>query len=371
MSEMQSCRYLTSYISFLEDKIGFCCRAASCHQPIRPLMSYKDTAEKTAEAFLARRHALISELSGNIPLDKAQGCIGCKLLKPCQNDSRKQLSHIMYAFYPSPCQARCIYCAHRGHRLYGPGDMKLNFKEAAASPIAPMIAGIIDYLKKQDHFSPNTTASVGSGEITIHPHKELLINSLSGIKSAFFTNAIVFDEQIAHHMRKYKSFINVSIDSGTSGTYRTIKGGDWFRQVVRNLYKYRDYGNIRLRYNVIPGINDSDDDINGVVDLLKSIGMDYLFAAQETGMPLNECMPGLIKIYNACEFSGKKFTGVFPEVFTADLVQEHAKKFDANVAEAHRQHLYQKYKNEYVNDYFAYQDYVHSFEHNKSSKGVY
>ena len=76
---------------------------------------------------------------------------------------------------------------------------------------------------------------------------------VKGKTANFYTNAFVFDEDIAQNMHNNpNSFINLSIDAGTPQTWKKVKGFDNFDKVTDNLVKYyvncARPGQITLKY---------------------------------------------------------------------------------------------------------------------------
>ncbi len=60
--------------------------------------------------------------------------------------------------------------------------------------------------------------------------------------------------------------VEVSIDAGTRDTYTQVKGKDALGRVIDNIARYREHGQVNLKY--IGGSNNlGDDDIEGFVKL--------------------------------------------------------------------------------------------------------
>jgi hypothetical protein len=69
----------------------------------------------------------------------------------------------------------------------------------------------------------------------------------------------------------------VSLDAGTRETFAKIKGLDLFDKVCDNLVRYSSKGPVRLKYIILPGLNDNEADIDGFVALcvrLKATAVD-------------------------------------------------------------------------------------------------
>ena len=96
------------------------------------------------------------------------------------------------------------------------------------------------------------------------------------------TNGIIFTEQIADTIASGKrSFVSVSLDSGTAETYKKIKRVDTFERVINNLRAYRERGcELTLKYIVIPGCNDTIEEISGFIDICKSLKCKHVTLSQ-------------------------------------------------------------------------------------------
>ena len=87
-----------------------------------------------------------------------------------------------------------------------------------------------------------------------------------------------FDEDIAQELHENPaSFLNVSLDSGTAKTWYKVKGVNNFDHVIENLKKYSQSAHhpeqVSLKYIILPGINDSEEDFRAFVDFKKKWNM--------------------------------------------------------------------------------------------------
>lgn len=125
---------------------------------------------------------------------------------------------------------------------------------------------------------------LADGEPSILPHIEELCDLIDekGWSVWFNTNAIIYSEKIAETMaRNPNTFIAVALDASSPETYKKIKHVDTFERVVDNIRKYREKGNrVFLKYILIPGYNDSVDEMNGFIRIAKDIGVDRITLSQ-------------------------------------------------------------------------------------------
>ena len=127
----------------------------------------------------------------------------------------KKIDYINLSFYPSVCQSKCIYCYYANHK-------ELNNYEAASKTIyAQYISEIIPYLeKKEDVLDDKVWIQVSPGEITIHPHKELIYDTFKNYNCLFYTNGFIFEERIAEILSQTESLVQCDIDAGTRDTFK-------------------------------------------------------------------------------------------------------------------------------------------------------
>jgi wyosine [tRNA(Phe)-imidazoG37] synthetase (radical SAM superfamily) len=136
----------------------------------------------------------------------------------------------------------------------------------------------LDYALGAGLISPDANWQIASGEIAIHPYRDRFLDIVKGRTVTFYTNCFVFDGNIAAELAANpKSAVFLSIDAGTPETWRKVKGFDNYDDIVGNLRKYRERGSragqIKLKYIVLPGINDGCEDYAAVIGIMKSLGV--------------------------------------------------------------------------------------------------
>jgi hypothetical protein len=112
-----------------------------------------------------------------------------------------------------------------------------------------------------------------TGEIMVHPNRDKIIEMLQGYRTLLFTNATIYSEKLASLMEQGLLTIMTSIDCGTPETFRRIKSVDCFDKVCCNLARYAATGGcVVLNYIMLPGINDTEAEADGFVDLAAKLG---------------------------------------------------------------------------------------------------
>lgn len=122
------------------------------------------------------------------------------------------------------------------------------------------------------------------GEITVLPHRDKLLKLIKDRNwfARVCTNAAIYNDSLAEILSRPLSCLNVSLDAGTSATYKRIKGPDTFYKVVSNIERYAQTNcRIELKYILIPGINDNFDDINGFIDIAQRLKADLVILSND------------------------------------------------------------------------------------------
>ena len=258
-----------------DDKvISLCCESV----PSRPGIPLTDNAEETLERFIGLRTMLIAQ-GFRTPGKTHLGCAGCANYCEGEWNINPFIGYVNLSMYPAPCQCKCIYCSvyrkwENTEEVRKAYDNLFNLLELAQN------SGVID---------PNAVWQISTGEITIHPYKDRIMNLVKGKTANFYTNAFIFDEKIAQNLHDNpNSFINISIDAGTPQTWKAVKGVDNFDKVTDNLVKYyvnsAHPGQITMKYIILPDINDNYEDFESVVEILKVLGTTHLTISRDVSV---------------------------------------------------------------------------------------
>lgn len=172
---------------------------------------------------------------------------------------------------PAPCQCRCFYC-----------EIDKVFENSSA--VEKGYEKTFEFLEFVDKFGiihPNAAWQVSSGEITIHPYRERIFSLVGGHACMFYTNGFRFDQGIAEILHKNPhARVEISIDSGTAPTWQKVKGVDNFGTVLQNLAGYKKAaagsGQMMMKYIVLPGVNDNDEDFCSVIEIMKRLEISHL-----------------------------------------------------------------------------------------------
>ena len=260
-----------------EKALTLCCESLPGNAHV-PGVSLEGDAEDVLERFLGMRNTVITnslkEGDRAKTVTKENSWLGCKRCVNYQKgDWQPQLmvTYVNLSMYPAPCQCRCCYC-----------DVAKRWEntESVQTAYEKMFA-VLELAEKRGVIAPNAVWQISSGEITIHPYKERIYELVGSRRAVYYTNGFIYDEAIAGQLKRNEgSAINLSIDAGTPETWREVKGVDNFEEVCMNLADYFKAssrpGQISLKYIILPGINDSEKDYAGLMEIMDVLKVPHL-----------------------------------------------------------------------------------------------
>jgi len=257
---------------------------AYCCEPLAgiPAVAFSDTAEETAKEFLKLQADMI-ETSKSKDEVLCEGCSYCSHYKEQEwPQADGKIHYVNMSMYPAPCQSNCFYCGFNQR-----GDTKYKKTEEAEQGYNKLF-GMLEYYKENNLIADDAGWQVSTGEITIHPYKDRIMDLVGNYRTEFRTNCFKFDKRIAENLKANpQSFINLSIDAGTPETWEKIKGFDNFYDVTDNLVEYRmsctNPEQITLKYIILPGVNDNLADFTAIVEIMNILGVPHLTLSREMG----------------------------------------------------------------------------------------
>jgi sulfatase maturation enzyme AslB (radical SAM superfamily) len=253
----KSCPWLESYLLLSPAGLCYCCGGFGKNKP--PQVARSGDFDADMQSFLNTRDSIIVGLNTGLDADAANPCIGCPEVKEGLWAANRRIRQINFN-YRAFCNFNCIYCTADANT-----EKRGVFSEEATDALEFFrrleLSGVVD---------KNTVVEMASGEITLNPLRERILSAIRDYPCWIYSNASGYEEQISEILAFGRSKLIVSIDCGTRETFTKIKGVDFFEKVVRNIREYSSHGLVELKYIVLPGINDNDADINGVIELCKS-----------------------------------------------------------------------------------------------------
>lgn len=258
--------------------LRICCEISDEIQGV----SLDKNAEEILERIIKLREDLISlgkQFENNNQISKKlKGCINCPQFRVGDYYEKDYISYINLSMYPAPCQCKCIYCNfHNDNKFMRIDEKHIKYYNRLFETLELMINdGLI---------SSDSEWQISSGEITIHPFKKRILDLVRDYKVTFYTNCFIFDKDIADILQKNSSAkINLSIDAGTGNSWKKVKGYNNFNKMLENLQMYSSKSlpsQITLKYIILPDINDSIEDFDGIVDIMKRLKTKHLIISRD------------------------------------------------------------------------------------------
>lgn len=257
--------------------LSLCCEGL----PNIPKIPFAGTAEASLRAFVgAGMLAAVecAQLTDDSRRHYTAGCVGCAHFRKGDWTVNPLIGYVNLSMYPAPCQCRCIYC-----------DACQEYPKVLDKTTEAAYEKLFDMLELAERcgiLSPGAKWQVSSGEITIHPYHDRIMELVRGKRAVFYTNCMKFDEAIAQNLHDNpSSAINLSIDSGTAETWKAIKGVDNFDKILENLARYHAVstrpGQITLKYILLPGVNDVFEDYLSLMEIIKTLEVQHLALSRD------------------------------------------------------------------------------------------
>ena len=235
------------------------------------------------EKFLNQREILIENIKKGIVPSHCDNCVYLEAAndKPMEiNNKFKRIE----CYHWVQCNCACFYCSNR---------QKTKLK--ITNPLFHKVKGIINIypyikeLKKRNLIDDDARFSIVGGECTLLKEFPDIIKFV--IKNNYpidiLSNGILYEKYISKALNaNKKSFLSISLDSGTSETFKKIKRVDKFNNVVKNLKKYvketkENSNQVMVKYIILKGINDNKDEIDKFFDVCTNIGITNFFPSIE------------------------------------------------------------------------------------------
>jgi len=241
------CRYLENYFHVREGGLNFCCDAPDRLDPPR-VVSGNKAAEAVTQLENFRRDAIKRSGQGTM-------CEHCSSMSVSFYPRTAKIELFNYGG-GGICNFRCMYCnASARGKTHIEGD--LDFVE------------LFDALKRAGRLSEDVHVQFNAGEIGVHPKRAEMFAALDRATVSVLTNSSVYCPEIVRALALGRAIVNTSLDAGSRETFRRVKGADAWERVCGNLRQYAQVrkNNIVLKYILLPGVNDTHEEIDGFVHL--------------------------------------------------------------------------------------------------------
>ena len=227
-----------------------------------------------------------------------------ELCKDCVNTSCKEWDDEDYIDYLLltpwvPCNSNCIYCE-------APRDKDV-LRKTKIYKVHPLIKDMI----KNNILKKDGTIDFAGGEPTIYREFEALLNEF--IKNDFtkiiiHTNAIKKSRAIIKGIKKGVVRILVSIDAGSKEVHQKVKQVKSYDKVWNNLKEYAKHqpegaDNVKAKFIIVPGLNDSKEEINLWLEKCKSINIKSVVLNLDFNWIMKNVDGDLMPIYNLMQYT--------------------------------------------------------------------
>ena len=163
------------------------------------------------------------------------------------------------------CELSCIYCLERrytkGHKTFE--VCKSEFYDFLPLFKAFINEGVLDKKLLSIEFQGGSITVWDEFLPALKEAKDFNVNHLM-----YHTNAITFVPEVVESPM-IDSSMSIAIDCGSKETYKKIKGGDYFDNVISNIIKYADAGiSCSVKYIIVSRVNDNLEEIKKFLDTI-------------------------------------------------------------------------------------------------------
>ncbi len=270
-----SCEYIQHGFNVDYSDIKMCC--FNCHEGggREVLIPEYDGSKIDWKKFFKDKRKMRELNKKGITLERCKGCI---FLKEREWDDEDYIDYMVFNHW-TQCNSKCMYCFTEGQTDY--------FNRRENYNMFPVIKELAD--KKL--LRPGGEIGFGGGEPAMLKEFEPMVNlfldcGMDNIR--VHSSGIKFSPAIARGISEGRLNVVISVDSGFSETYEKIKKVPCFDKVWENIKKYADAqtenkGLARTKYIIIPGINDTKEELDKWFELTVDAGVRWIVLDLEGG----------------------------------------------------------------------------------------
>lgn len=250
-----SCDYLENGITICGDGVKNCCGNDYEEFSVLPKLSLDKQLIENTDTFLERFFSLKQKIIMQNKSGGKTNCVNCPYLRYDYWPEEKIIKILNFSLDHS-CNLKCEYCYKQQSGYVRPS-------------VQPDITEIIRALLNSKYVKVGVPIYYSCGEICIQPNADEIIDLLKPFEVTFYTNATKYNAKLHEIIKKPKSCAIISLDAGTSDTYKMIKGKDLFDAVCDNIRRYSSNdGHVILKF-IINEKNSNKEDINGFIKICK------------------------------------------------------------------------------------------------------
>lgn len=254
----KSCHLIEHGISINVDSIQACCLSREFNKgQLAILQKYENNSIDWGKLFNIKHEQREFQKYKDLP-----ACEGCYNLREEDWDEEDYISYINFDHW-SQCNSNCIYCGVQANKPKTKNNILNAVKE----------------LIKQGKFKNCGEITFQGGEPTILKEFEALLKLFikEGSKVRIHSSGILFSRAIRDGLKKGSVTVVISPDSVERETYKKIKRVDKSNKVWDNIKHYRKglnnefAPNVKVKYIIIPGINDTYKEITYFLNEIKDL----------------------------------------------------------------------------------------------------
>ena len=209
-------------------------------------------------------------------------CQNCHNLKEQDWDNDNYINNLFVCHW-TKCNCNCFYCYYDSEKQYYQKIKNYNLMK------------ILKEMKKKNIFKSGGEINIVGGEPTVLNEIDSIVDFCLNNGAENITvnsNCIKYNKSFERALKKDKLLFTLSLDCSDSEMFKRIKRVDAFDKVISNLKKYiKSQGeikhNVRVKYIILPGVNDSLSEVEKWINLCYSIGVKQIILDLETSYYLN------------------------------------------------------------------------------------
>ena len=266
-----SCDYLHHSIYLAPNELRNCCKRFFHKGEMKgdvKIINVDKYEDIDVSKIIENKNELLHKINNGVEND----CTGCPYLVKRDweeiTPQNFQVKHISVES-TSVCSMKCTYCSD----IYY-GGLKPNYDTGK------VLKDLKKYKSKDDDFE----FSWGGGEPTLLQDFENIFkentNEYKPQKNFIYSNALKYSKQIEAFLTENKVLLITSIDAGTPGMFKKIRGVKGIYKVLGNLKKYFEnsykpgkLSNIIIKY-IVTEDNITTEEIDSFVELIKEYELD-------------------------------------------------------------------------------------------------
>lgn len=261
------------------------------------------------EEFFSIKNAHREKFRNGECISECENCIG---FEDREWDGENYIDNLLLTPWYA-CNSNCIYCAASTDRYVAENTKPYD------------VAALIKDMIENNILKKDGVMDFAGGEPTIYKDFEELLNLFLDNdfkRIVVHTNAIKYISAIQKGIESGRVNILVSVDSGTKPMHQRIKQVDSYDVVWENLTKYAQvqpapYNSVKSKYIVIPGVNDSKEEIDMWLQKCSNIGIKNVVLNLDFNWLLENIDETLLGIYDIMQYtiSQAEKLGLFCELY--------------------------------------------------------